>query len=125
MSMYEWAADPTTNSKQARKQRARNKRLERTITELLVVLKTSSATSPTSNPGMCIRCGRDYSGEPELEGIELSKRRLPWISRATTLRPREGRCAMSTAGIIIGAKPRPPIAHAHALTSQRSAAVAQ
>ncbi|MEQ1613907.1 MAG: hypothetical protein ABL904_14270 [Hyphomicrobiaceae bacterium] len=70
MSMYERAADRHDELKQARKQRARNKRLRQNIVDLLAALKDLLGDQPDIQSGGCVRCGRDYSSEPELEGAD-------------------------------------------------------
>ena len=68
MSMYEWASDLADERKAARKQRARNKRLAVLNAELLGALLDLLGDQPDIRSGKCIRCGRDYTGEIELEG---------------------------------------------------------
>lgn len=68
MSTYEWAADRYDERKAARKQRARSKRLADLNAELLAALHDLLGDRPDIQSGMCIRCGRDYRAEPELEG---------------------------------------------------------
>ena len=70
MSMYEWAADRYDELKQARKQRARNKRQRQNIVDLLAATEDHLGDRPDIQSGNCVRCGRDYSGEPELEGAD-------------------------------------------------------
>lgn len=93
MSTYEWAADRYDELKQARKQRARNKRHRATITELLVVLEDLLGDQPDIQSGNCIRCGRDYNGEPELEGATCPSDHCPGY-RARQL------CARAKAGAL-------------------------
>jgi len=68
MSMYEWASDLSDERKAARKQRARSKRLAVLNAELLGALLELLGDQPDIQSGMCIRCGRDFRAEPELEG---------------------------------------------------------
>ena len=63
MSMYEWAAERY-------ELRARNKRLCAVNLELLSALEDLLGDTPDIQSGNCVRCGRDYSGEPELEGAD-------------------------------------------------------
>ncbi len=87
MSSYEWAADRYDERKQARKQRACNKRYRATIIELLVVLEDLLGDQPDIQSGTCVRCGRDYSGEPALEGADCPSGDCPGY-RARQLRAR-------------------------------------
>lgn len=93
MSTYEWAADRYDELKQARKQRVRNKQRRATIIELLVVLEDLLGDQPDIQSGSCVRCGRDYSGEPELEGIDCPSDECPGY-RARQL------CARAKAGAL-------------------------
>ena len=68
MSMYEWASDLADERNAARKQRARSKRLAVLNAELLGALLDLLGDQPDIQSGMCIRCGRDFRAEPELEG---------------------------------------------------------
>lgn len=68
MSMYEWAAGLSDERNLVRKQRARSKRLASLNTELFAVLHDLLGDKPDIQSGDCIRCGRDYRAEPELEG---------------------------------------------------------
>jgi hypothetical protein len=70
MSLYEWASDRYDQLKSERKRRARNKRLRAVNTELLSAFEDLLGDQPDIQSGNCVRCGRDYSGEPELEGAD-------------------------------------------------------
>ena len=70
MSMYEWAADRYDEIKSERRLRARSKRLRAVNTELRSALEDLLGDNPDMQSGHCVRCGRDYSGEPELEGAD-------------------------------------------------------
>jgi hypothetical protein len=70
MSLYEWASDRYDQLKSERKRRARNKRLRVVNTEFLSALEDLLGDLPDIQSGNCVRCGRDYSGEPELEGAD-------------------------------------------------------
>lgn len=67
MSLYEWAADRYDERKSARKERARHKRLARTNAELLAALDDLLGDQTDIQDGQCLRCGRDYRSEPDLE----------------------------------------------------------
>ena len=67
MSMHEWAAGRYDEIKSERKLRARKKRLRTGNIELLAALEDLLGDQPDIQSGNCVRCGRDYSGEPELE----------------------------------------------------------
>ena len=68
MSMHEWAAGLYEERKLARRQRARSKRLAALNAELFAALHDLLGDRPDIQSGGCIRCGRDYRAEPELEG---------------------------------------------------------
>ncbi len=68
MSMYEWAVNRYSDIKRSRKQRARNRRLNAINAKLLAILEDLLGDRPDIQSGTCIRCGRDYTAEPELEG---------------------------------------------------------
>ena len=93
MSTYEWAADRYDELKQARKQRARNKRHRATIVELLEVLEDLLGDQPDIQSGNCIRCGRNYCGELALEGAHCPSDDCPGY-RARQL------CARAKAGAL-------------------------
>ncbi len=93
MSVYEWAADRHDELKQARKQRARNKRQRQNIVDLLAALEVLLGDQPDIQSGHCVRCGRDYSGEPELEGTDCPNDDCPGY-RARQL------CARAKAGAL-------------------------
>ncbi len=93
MSMYEWASDLADERKAARKQRARNKRLAVLNAELLGALLDLLGDQPDIQSGNCIRCGRDYNGEPELEGANCPSDHCPGY-RARQL------CARAKAGAL-------------------------
>ena len=93
MSMYEWASDLADERKAARKQRARSKRLAVLNAELLGALLNLLGDQPDIQSGMCIRCGRDFRAEPELEGIDCPSDDCPGY-RARQL------CARAKAGAL-------------------------
>ena len=70
MSMYEWAADRFDEIKTERKLRARSRRLCALNTELRSALEDLLGDNPDIQSGHCVRCGRDYSGEPELAAAD-------------------------------------------------------
>jgi hypothetical protein len=70
MSMYEWASNRYDQFKSERKLRSRNKRLRAINTELLSALQDLLGDLPDIQSGNCVRCSRDYSDEPELEGAD-------------------------------------------------------
>ena len=93
MSNFEWAADRYDELKQARKQRARNTRQKVLITNLLVALEDLLGDQPDIQSGSCVRCGRDYSGEPALGGANCPSNDCPGY-RARQL------CARAKAGAL-------------------------
>jgi hypothetical protein len=70
MSIFEWACDCADDLKSVRRQRARNKRLSIINAELMAALADLPGDLPDIQSGACVRCGRDYRGEPELEGAD-------------------------------------------------------
>lgn len=70
MTKYEWAADRYDDLKRARKQRACNKRQRQIIIELLAAIDDLLGDQPDIQSGNCVRCGRDFSSYPELEGTD-------------------------------------------------------
>ena len=91
MSNFEWAADRYDELKQARKQRARNTRQKVLITNLLVALEDLLGDQPDIQSGSCVRCGRDYSGEPVLEGANCpSDHRPGYHARRLRARAKSG-----------------------------------
>lgn len=93
MSMYEWASERYDELKQARKQRARRRRQRQNTVDLLAALEDLLGDQPDIQSGNCVRCGRDYSSEPELEGTNCQSDDCPGY-RARQL------CARAKAGAI-------------------------
>ena len=77
MSMYEWAADRYDEIKSRRKLRARNKRLRLSHDQLLAALIDLLGDMPDIQSGNCVRCGRDYGRELELEGADCPSNDCP------------------------------------------------
>ena len=70
MSMYECAAERYDEIKSRRKLRARNKRLRLSHDQLLAALIDLLGDNPDIQSGNCVRCGRNYRNEPQLEGTD-------------------------------------------------------
>lgn len=91
MSMYEWASDRYDELKRARKQRAQNRQLRSVNIELLAALDDLLGDRPDIQSGHCVRCGRDYRAEPELEGASCPSDDCPgYRARQLSARAKEG-----------------------------------
>lgn len=91
MTKHEWAADRYDDLKQARKQRSSNKRQRQTIVDLLAALKDLLSDQPDIQTGNCVRCGRDFSSYPELEGADCPSDDCPgYAARRLLVRAKAG-----------------------------------
>lgn len=91
MKQYEWAADRCDELKKARKQRALNKRQRQNIVDLLAAIDDLLGDRPDIQSGNCVRCGRDYGDEPELEGTDCPSADCPgYAARQLCARAKAG-----------------------------------
>jgi hypothetical protein len=77
MSMYDSAAERYDELKSERRLRARNKRLIALNSELIAALEDLLGDRPDIQSGHCVRCGRDYSDAPKLQGAHCSSDDCP------------------------------------------------